>query len=102
MSATPARRPGANGTHAKLAALDLPSLGRPEALAEPDGALLETAARGLLIGVGEDPERDGLVDTPARVRKSLELLTEGYRLDPREIVGDALFEVDYDELVLIR
>jgi GTP cyclohydrolase I len=102
MSATPARRPGANGTHARLAAIDLPAIGRPQPSSETDAALLEAAARDLLIGVGEDPSRDGLLDTPVRVRKSMEALTEGYRLDPREVVGNALFEVEYDELVLVR
>ena len=71
-------------------------------MVEFDGDLVEAAARDLLVGVGEQPGRDGLRETPERVRKSLELLTEGYRLDPREIVGDALFEVEYDDLVLVR
>ena len=102
MPANPARRASANGTHVKLAAVDLPALGQPAPLPDLDGALLESAARDLLIGVGEDPARDGLIDTPVRVRKSLEALTEGYRLDPREVVGDALFEVEYDEMVLVR
>ena len=80
-----------NGT-TRLAALDLPDSvdqGRPvgpvDAPAAPDGDRLERAARDLLIGVGEDPERDGLLDTPARVRKSLEFLTQGYRRDPRDV-----------------
>ena len=64
--------------------------------------MIEAAARDLLIGVGENPARDGLLDTPARVRKSMEALTEGYRLDPRVVVGDALFDVEYDEMVLVR
>ena len=102
MPANPARRASANGTHVKLAAVDLPALGQPAPLPDLDGALLESAAHDLLIGVGEDPARDGLIDTPVRVRKSLEALTEGYRLDPREVVGDALFEVEYDEMVLVR
>jgi GTP cyclohydrolase IA len=102
MPANPARRPGPNGSHVKLAAVDLPALGHPAPLPELDGALLESATRDLLLGVGEDPTRDGLVDTPIRVRKSLELLTEGYRLDPRDVVGEAQFEVEYDEMVLVR
>ena len=102
MPANPARRPGANGAHVTLAAVDLPTIVRPDALPEPDGALLESAARDLLVGIGEDPERDGLLGTPTRVRKSLGVLTEGYRLDPRDVVGDALFEVEYDDLVLVR
>ena len=55
----------------------------------PDGAMIEAATRSLLVGVGEDPSRDGLLDTPARVRKSMEFLTAGYHLDPRDVVGDA-------------
>ena len=102
MPANRARRASADGTHVKLAAVDVPALEHPAPLPDLDGALLESAARNLLVGVGEDPSRDGLIDTPVRVRKSLELLTEGYRLDPREVVGDALFEVEYDELVLLR
>ena len=102
MPANPARRPGPHGTHVKLAAVDLPALGHPIPLPDLDGALLESATRDLLVGVGEDPTRDGLIDTPTRVRKSLEALTEGYRLDPREVVGEAMFEVEYDELVLVR
>jgi GTP cyclohydrolase I len=102
MPANPARRPGPNPTHVKLAAVDLPAIGHPEPLPDLDGALLESATRDLLVGVGEDLTRDGLVDTPTRVRKSLELLTEGYRLDPRAVVGDALFDVEYDEMVLVR
>jgi GTP cyclohydrolase I len=102
MSANPARRSGPRGAHAKLAAIDRTAIGRPPRWSEADGALLEAAARDLLIGIGEDPTRDGLVDTPARVRNSLELLTEGYRLDPVDIVSDALFEEEYDDLVLVR
>jgi GTP cyclohydrolase IA len=102
MSVNPARRPSTNGVHGKLAPVDLPALHRSHTIAPPDGDLLEAATRDLLIGVGEDPSRDGLLDTPSRVRKSIELLTEGYRLDPRDVVGEALFDVEYDELVLVR
>src|SRR6478735_1221562 len=102
MSVNPARRPGTNGAHGKLAPLDLPTVHRSEPAAPLDGDLLEAATRDLLLGVGEDPTRDGLVDTPRRVRKSMELLTQGYRLDPRDIVGGALFDDEYDELVLVR
>ncbi|MCC7368956.1 MAG: GTP cyclohydrolase I FolE [Chloroflexi bacterium] len=106
MSINPARRSDANGVHtnghAKLAALDGGALRREERFVEADGSLLEAAARDLLIGVGEDPSRDGLLDTPRRVRKSMEALTEGYRMDPRDVVGDALFEVEYDDMVLVK
>ena len=107
MPLNPARRPSANGArtngaHAKLAAVDGPARHIPNLLTEADSVRLEAAARELLIGVGEDPGRDGLLDTPARVSKSLAALTEGYRMDPHEVVGDALFDVEYDDMVLVR
>ncbi|HSR14691.1 MAG TPA: GTP cyclohydrolase I FolE [Gemmatimonadales bacterium] len=58
--------------------------------------------RRLLAGLGEDPAREGLVKTPERMEKSLRWLTRGYRLDVREVIGDALFEEDYDNMVLVR
>jgi GTP cyclohydrolase IA len=56
----------------------------------------------LLEELGEDTTREGLVDTPRRVADSLRHLTEGYDLDPAEIVGDALFNEDYDDMVVVR
>ena len=56
----------------------------------------------LLQELGEDTTREGLVDTPRRVAESLRYLTEGYDLDPAEIVGDALFDEDYDDMVVVR
>ena len=67
---------------------------------EPD-ELTSVVAR-LLEELGEDPTREGLVDTPRRVADSLRFLTEGYDLDPAEIVGDAVFNEDYDDLVVVR
>jgi GTP cyclohydrolase I len=52
--------------------------------------------------LGEDPQREGLAGTPERVARSLRFLTEGYLLDARDAVGDALFEEDYDELVVVK
>ncbi len=52
--------------------------------------------------LGEDPTRDGLVRTPQRVEKALRYLTSGYQADPEKIVNGALFEVDYDEVVIVR
>jgi GTP cyclohydrolase IA len=107
MSINPVRLPVPNraclnGTHPKLVDVDGAVRHRPDVLTEPDGARLEAAARDLLIAIGEDPERDSLLDTPARIRKSLEELTEGYRIDPGDVVGGALFDVEYDDMVLIR
>ena len=67
---------------------------------EPDE--LPTLVARLLEELGEDPSREGLVDTPRRVADSLRFLTEGYDLDPAEIVGEAIFNEDYDDLVVVR
>jgi len=68
---------------------------------EPPDKLPGVVAR-LLQELGEDTAREGLVDTPRRVAESLRHLTEGYDLDPAEIVGDALFNEDYDDMVVVR
>jgi GTP cyclohydrolase IA len=74
--------------------------------AEPARALpvdeLETLARQTLVALGEDPEREGLVDTPRRVAESLIYLTEGYDADPRQVVGSALYTHEGDDLVTVR
>ena len=57
---------------------------------------------GVLREIGEDPEREGLLETPERVARSLRFLTEGYGMDARDAIGDALFEQDYDEIVIVR
>jgi GTP cyclohydrolase I len=56
----------------------------------------------LLKELGEDPGRDGLLRTPNRVAKSLRFLTQGYEQDPMVILNDALFEVTYDEMVIVK
>jgi GTP cyclohydrolase I len=56
----------------------------------------------LLRELGEDPTRGGLVETPERVARSLRFLTEGYGMDVHEAVSDALFDQEYDEMVLVR
>ncbi|HEX6547307.1 MAG TPA: GTP cyclohydrolase I FolE [Candidatus Dormibacteraeota bacterium] len=56
----------------------------------------------LLGQLGEDPTREGLVETPQRVARALRDLTDGYRVDPMDAIGDALFAQDYDEMVLVR
>jgi len=58
--------------------------------------------RAILAALGEDPSREGLARTPLRVEKSLTFLTQGYTHDAAEVVNDALFTVDYDEMVLVR
>jgi GTP cyclohydrolase I len=56
----------------------------------------------LLVNLGEDPSRDGLQKTPERVAKSLHFLTSGYHIDVRKIIEGALFDVDYQDMVIIR
>lgn len=58
--------------------------------------------RRLLTYVGEDPDRAGLRDTPRRVAQSLAFLTSGYQVNVDDILGRAVFEERYDELVLVR
>jgi GTP cyclohydrolase I len=66
------------------------------------GAELEQAVRTLLAEIGEEPSRDGLLGTPERVRRMYAELTEGYRTDPEALINRACFDVDYDEMVVVR
>ncbi len=63
---------------------------------------MEELVEQMLVGLGEDPERDGLKDTPARVARSMRFLTSGYGLDPRSAVNNALFDVEHDEMVVVK
>lgn len=63
---------------------------------------LPDLVKGILLAVGEDPQREGLLKTPARVAKSLRELTAGYQVDVDQIINEALFEVPYSEMVLVR
>jgi GTP cyclohydrolase I len=58
--------------------------------------------RELLLRIGENPARDGLIDTPERVEKSMAFLTRGYAMDATAVIQDALFDVDYDEMVIVK
>src|SRR5262245_33553995 len=63
---------------------------------------LETLVRRQLELLGEDPERDGLKNTPSRVAKALKFLTEGYEQCPKKVLNDAMFDVKSDEMVIVR
>jgi len=63
---------------------------------------IEKAVKKILINIGEDPNREGLLKTPHRVAKSFEFLTKGYKQDPKEILNKALFTTTNDEMVLVR
>jgi len=67
-----------------------------------DAVSTQELLRELLIRLGEDPDRDGLVRTPERMQKSLEFLTKGYRQDAASVLQGALFEVSYDEMVIVK
>jgi GTP cyclohydrolase IA len=60
------------------------------------------AVRAILEAIGEDPERQGLVRTPDRVARAYAELTAGYHVDPVRLVNDAIFDVSYDEMVIVR
>ncbi|HEX7090650.1 MAG TPA: GTP cyclohydrolase I FolE [Longimicrobiales bacterium] len=62
----------------------------------------EDLIREVLRRLGEDPERQGLVRTPERVEKSLMWLTRGYRLSVEQVIGDAIFDEDHHNMVLVK
>ena len=67
-----------------------------------DQAEYEEMVRRQLALLGEDPTRDGLLNTPKRVAKAMAWLTRGYQMDVRDVIGDALFEVDSEGMVMVR
>jgi GTP cyclohydrolase IA len=70
---------------------------------DPEGdAAVENAVRQILLENGEDPARDGLRETPKRVRRMYAELTSGYHVDPDRLVNNAIFEVDYSEMVVVK
>jgi len=66
------------------------------------GAEFAGLVRGMLEALGEDPERDGLLKTPERVEKSLRWLTRGYGLSVHDAVGDAIFDEDHHNMVIVK
>ena len=71
-------------------------------LADASSQSLAPLVEELIKGLGEDTGREGLQQTPQRVEKALRFLTSGYRADIRKIVNGALFEVKYDEMVIVK
>ncbi len=63
---------------------------------------VETAVREILVEIGEDPDRQGLVGTPDRVHRMYAELTAGYHVDPDRLVNGAVFDVDYSEMVVVK
>jgi GTP cyclohydrolase I len=71
------------------------------ALTLPDASTQEIYAE-LLRRIGEDPLRDGLLNTPKRMEKSMAFLTQGYQQSVEQVLHGALFDVDYDEMVMVK
>ena len=71
----------------------------PQSLAE---ASLQDLIREMLIRLGEDPVREGLQNTPERIERSMQYLTKGYQADPEEVLLSAMFDVAYDEMVIVK
>ncbi|HIE80841.1 MAG TPA: GTP cyclohydrolase I FolE, partial [Nitrospinaceae bacterium] len=63
---------------------------------------LKDLIKQILLQIGEDPSREGLQNTPERVEKSLKFLTSGYWVNIKELVNGALFNEDYDEMVIVK
>ena len=78
--------------------------GREPNLHQPseDDEQMSAAVRTILLGVGEDPEREGLLKTPKRVADAMRFLTSGYSQTLAEIVNDAIFDEGHNEMVLVR
>ena len=66
------------------------------------GATVEDLTRELLVRLGEDPDREGLLRTPERFAKAYQYLTKGYNEDPADVLNGALYSVDYDEMVIVK
>jgi GTP cyclohydrolase I len=102
---------GSNGHHALAdfepgrivdADLIVPGQGKLEGMTFATDERIEQAVTSILGAIGEDPAREGLQRTPQRVAKMYAELTAGYRIDPEALINDAVFSVDYDEMVMVR
>jgi GTP cyclohydrolase IA len=69
---------------------------------EIDFKTIEKSVRDVIIAVGENPDREGLIKTPNRVARAYGELLEGYRTDPQKLVNKAIFKADYDDMIIVR
>jgi GTP cyclohydrolase I len=75
---------------------------RPLSTHQPDIGRIQKLVHELLLELGEDPAREGLVNTPLRVAKALSFLTSGYRADPVEIINNAIFTQEANSMVIVK
>jgi GTP cyclohydrolase I len=94
---SPSRPPGEKKTDSDIYQLAELLDGKPI-----DLPVIQQAIENMLRAFGEDPERQGLQRTPERVARMYTELLAGYRTDPVEMINDACFEVNYDEMVIVR
>jgi len=69
---------------------------------EIDTVAIQESVEKIIRAIGEDPNREGLLNTPKRVAKAYEELLEGYRIDPVKLLNNATFDVKYDDMIIIR
>lgn len=75
---------------------------RPQVLSDECREVVADSVRHILKAVGEDPNRNGLADTPDRVARMYDELLEGYSVDPEVMLNNALFDVEYDQMVVVK
>jgi GTP cyclohydrolase IA len=97
-----------NGYHELMLAEELPQrMAVAEMSSGPKGdgiqkEVIKAAVRDILTAVGEDADRQGLLRTPERIAKMYDEILVGYRTDPVKLVNDALFDVEYDEMIVVK
>lgn len=77
-------------------------IGKLEAMQFQSNPVIEQAMATVLAEIGEDPQREGLLKTPSRFARMFSELTAGYHVNPAALINDAVFNVDYDEMVVVR
>jgi GTP cyclohydrolase I len=82
--------------------LTVSDLGVPASNGIASDSELETNYLGLIAGIGEDPLRDGLLKTPRRAAEALRFLTRGYEMDVADVLNDAVFDEEYDDMVVVK
>lgn len=102
MATNPSSESGSHFEALDYAELIIPGQGKLEGISYQSDAKIEHAVHAILGAIGEDPDREGLLKTPTRVAKMYAELTAGYRVDPAALINDAIFSVEYDEMVMVK